>query len=394
MKVIKGVPKHVRRPILGKVTRKELPLLVRKDYVFCGADKPNLGYVGSLSQRQPPAFSLNPTPAVYGIPPDQAENLKEGDIVLLNPSGEVAVLWESNSWDNCILVTEQCNCRCIICPQPPRKDPKLLHEINRRVLSLLESGKTERICLTGGEPTLNKKRFLELLKLRATCLPETELMILTNAQTFSDFGFASQVATLASQKTTFCVSLHADTAELHNFITSSEDGFRKTIRGIQNLGKLRQNIEIRFVINKLNFRRLLPFALFIYRNFPFVVHVAFMGLEMTGWALENQHDIWIDPADHREELRQAVWELHRRDLNVSIYNIPLCLLDARSWRFARQSISSWKNDYLPICAECDVMTQCCGIFTTSGFHSPQIAPMKIAGSVNISESISQQVHIA
>jgi His-Xaa-Ser system radical SAM maturase HxsC len=208
-------------------------------------------------------------------------------------------------------------------------------------------------------------------------LPEAELAILTNAQTLADFHFAHRAATLAGPRTTFCISLHADTADLHNSINGTKDGFKKTVLGIQNLAKLRQRIEVRFVINKLNYQRLVPYSLFIYRNFPFVVHVAFMGLEMTGWAFKNVKEVWIDPPAYREELRLTVMELHRRDIRVSIYNLPLCLIDRRSWRFSRQSISAWKNSYLPLCADCSVKQKCCGVFTTSKFFSSSIAPIKV-----------------
>jgi hypothetical protein len=100
-----------------------------------------------------------------------------------------------------------------------------------------------------------------------------------------------------------------------------------------------------------------------------------MGMEITGLALDNYETVWIDPNEYRDEISRAVRVLSRADMNVSIYNVPLCLTEKKSWNFARQSISGWKNDYLPICEGCSVKSKCCGIFTTSGLHqSPYIFP--------------------
>ena len=115
---------------------------------------------------------------------------------------------------------------------------------------------------------------------------------------------------------------------------------------------------------------------YIYKNFPFVSHVAFMGMEIEGYAKDNYEDIWIDPKKYAEQISFAAWSLYRRGINVSIYNLPLCLLPKKSWRFARKSISGWKNDYLDVCEKCNVKEDCCGIFTTSGkFQSNSIKPI-------------------
>jgi hypothetical protein len=100
-----------------------------------------------------------------------------------------------------------------------------------------------------------------------------------------------------------------------------------------------------------------------------------MGMEIIGLARDNYETVWIDPHEYRDEISKAVRVLSRADMNVSIYNVPLCLTEKKSWSFARQSISGWKNDYLPICEGCSVKSKCCGIFTTSGLHqSPHIFP--------------------
>jgi hypothetical protein len=51
-------------------------------------------------------------------------------------------------------------------------------------------------------------------------------------------------------------------------------------------------------------------------------------------------------------------------VNVSVYNLPLCVLDPSVRPFAVQSISDWKNAYLPECGSCSVRHECAGFFST------------------------------
>ena len=71
--------------------------------------------------------------------------------------------------------------------------------------------------------------------------------------------------------------------------------------------------------------------------------------------------------------------LHQRDLKVSVYNLPLCVLPKELWPFARDSISGWKKHYLAKCQRYDVRTDCPGLFATSVRQSRGIAPVQDAG---------------
>ena len=120
------------------------------------------------------------------------------------------------------------------------------------------------------------------------------------------------------------------------------------------------------VLHRQTVERLPFLAQFIYRNLPFVEHVAFMGLEPMGYARGNRDLLWIDPLDYAQELKAAVRFLHDRDINTSIYNVPLCALEPNLWLFARQSISDWKNSFAAPCETCAVKDKCCGFFRSAG----------------------------
>jgi hypothetical protein len=64
-----------------------------------------------------------------------------------------------------------------------------------------------------------------------------------------------------------------------------------------------------------------------------------MGLENTGFALANQDLLWIDPLDYAEDLASGVQALKAAGVRVSVYNLPLCVLDRSIWDLARNSHS-------------------------------------------------------
>ena len=112
---------------------------------------------------------------------------------------------------------------------------------------------------------------------------------------------------------------------------------------------------------------------FIYHNFPFVVQVAFMEMETIGLAKENLEELWIDPYDYNKELREAVKVLSERGIKTYIYNAQLCVLPEEMRKYAVQSISDWKDIYLPECEGCVLRGQCAGFFEANkDIHSSHI----------------------
>jgi len=368
-----GTPSKVKTPILGKITRNQLSLS-RNSRVLV-TEEPSLlagGFAGIVTGINAKNSSM---PQIQ-VSTENSNRLNEGDCVLIREDGTLTVVWEQQAKMNPLLLTEMCDCHCLMCPQPPKVHDRGLTETAKRILNLVKLEQGQAICLTGGEPTLLKEDFFEVLTLINQKHPKAPVMVLTNGKSFADFDFTKRFVSAKPQDLMTCVSIHSDVDEVHDRIVGVKNSFYKTAMGLQNLARFREKIEIRVVINRLNAHRLESIATFIQRNFPFVYHCAFMGMEITGLARENYADVWIEPFEYRQELARAVKVLSRAHMNVSIYNLPLCLVDPKSWNFARQSISGWKNDYLPICDGCTVRGECSGVFTTSGLHqSPFIRPI-------------------
>lgn len=300
-------------------------------------------------------------------------NIKElhsGDIVKVFPNGSIVRLWDTKSSQNCIFVTNRCNFHCLMCPQPPCEDNPEQHNENLRLLNLLNC-RVEMIGITGGEPTLFPDRLIEYFDIINHKFPSSRVEILTNGSQLSDFGMAKQLALAAPLNLCYCVSIHGDTGSLSESIMRKKGGWDKALQGIVNLARLQQQIEIRVVVTKNNAPYLEDISMFLYRNFPFVYHIAFMGQEITGEALRNYSKIWVEPLGYAARLDRAVRYLAAMNMSVSIYNIPHCLLLKTSWKFAARSISDWKQSYITKCNGCKLKSACCGFFTTSGTYYPQ-----------------------
>ncbi|MEO0250230.1 MAG: His-Xaa-Ser system radical SAM maturase HxsC [candidate division WOR-3 bacterium] len=314
-------------------------------------------------------------PCVYGLSREELDCLNDGDIVLLDPDGRVRCVWDVKSSSNVVMVTNLCNCHCIMCPQPSCEDEEDQLTANIEMLKMVRPEDARNIALSGGEPTLRPDWLCALLEFCKKKFSASAVDLLTNGRRLSDFEMVRSIAVIQYPRLTWCVALHADVATMNDDIAGTPNSFNETVKGLHNLALLRQRVEIRVVILRQNYERLPAMAEFIYRNFPFVCHVALMGMEVTGLAWRNVERIWVDPIEYIPQLRAAVHLLRQRDVRVSIYNLPLCLLPMELWQFARDSISDWKKGYLAQCEKCDVRKKCPGLFFTSMKQSDNIVPI-------------------
>ena len=302
--------------------------------------------------------------------PPELSYISDGDIVRVEPDGRKArVLYRRNSPSNHFLVTERCDNYCLMCSQPPRDvdDGWVIEEI-LECLPLI-SQETKELGFTGGEPTLLGQRFLDVLAACKMILPQTGIHVLSNGRRFSDVKFTRDWAKLEHPDLMVGIPVYSDVSTIHDYVVQADGAYDQTIRGILNLKELEQRVEIRVVLHKQTFSRLPQLAEFLARNLLFVDHVALMGLEIMGFTRANLESLWIDPTEYQKELYEAVQLLDSAGMRVSIYNLPLCLLDRRLWSWAVQSISDWKNEYLPECEECSVKNKCAGFFFSAKYKS-------------------------
>lgn len=274
--------------------------------------------------------------------------------------------FETESNSNVLFVTEQCNNNCIMCCQPPKNADDFGYYFKHNVRLIQTAPKdVKTVCITGGEPTLAGDNFIKLIELVRETLPETDIHILSNGRNFADMKFVKRLKCAGGEKFFCGIPLHSDYCGDHDKIAGRKNAFNETILGLYNLAAENIPIELRIVINALNYYRLPQMSDFIFRNLYFVSWSAFMAMEYTGYAVKNATKIYAEPLDYMPQLCRAIQNLSDFGMEATIYNIPLCLIPKDFRRFAAKSISDWKTKYLEQCNTCTEKDKCCGLFGTS-----------------------------
>ena len=341
MKQIQGTSYNIGGDIVGRITFGKVNLFSRSnDILVCkDASKPSFGYLATITEAETFSSKGKPYCVVNCV-----DEFQEGDVVVINKQGEVIFVYEINSNHNALMATERCNHRCIMCPQPPILQEKDKTPFNLKLISLFNKS-TQEIGITGGEPTLIGDNLFTLINHIKKELPKTAISILSNGVKFADKGYAMKLAKCRHQDLQIDIPLFSDIAEEHNRIVGAKT-FYKTVQGLYNLALFHQRIGIRIVVHKQTYKRLPQFADFIYHK-------------------ENFEELWIDPYDYNIVLREAVLLLADRGMKPYIYNAQLCVLPDEIRCYAQQSISDWKDIYIPECEGCVLKGQCAGFFESN-----------------------------
>jgi His-Xaa-Ser system radical SAM maturase HxsC len=377
-----GVPFRFDSAIVGKVVTHTVSVDDRSDKIFVGrldeiSAEERLGFRGiitpSLLLGDSAAMESITQPIVYSV--REIDHLRDGYIVVMQPkTGFVRTLHRPDSVHNTLFMTERCSSNCLMCSQPPKDkdDAEQFTEINLELLRLMRPNVTH-LTITGGEPTLLRDRLFRILRALREALPNTDVHMLTNGRLFASPSFTQDFGKSIPPRLVLGIPLYSDYAPSHDYIVQAKHAFDQTVMGLHQLARHNIPVEIRIVLHRLTIPRLAHLAEYVCRNFPFVVHVALMGLEPTGYTPRNKEILWIDPVEYQDKLEEAVEVFDSRGMNVSIYNSQLCLLRPSLWTFARKSISDWKNIYLPECRACNIVERCGGLFQSAEkMHSPNI----------------------
>ncbi len=359
MKCFHGTPENISQPFLGVVQRIEK----RDDSspVHLMRRGSRLALVSGAAKKLIKSRHI----VISGM--DRDHTIGIGDVVRIDPGGDAAVLFQADRDDNSLVLTNRCNCSCVMCPQVSFDPPNLFEE-NKRLLSLIPK-QTRSLSITGGEPTLKRSELVAILEMCKRLHPAMTVELLSNGVLLSDISYVVDLMMINHPSLLFAIPFYADIDSLHDSIMQHKGAFMRTFEALYHLARFRQNIELRVVIVASNYARLPQLASFIYRNFPFVQRVAFIGLEIEGRARSNLDEVWVDPTDYQDELEQAVTQLHRRGVGVVVYAHQLCVLRKSLWRYSVKAISGWKNVYFDQCRACKVQDLCGGFFVSSRHRS-------------------------
>ncbi|AWI05950.1 His-Xaa-Ser system radical SAM maturase HxsC [Clostridium drakei] len=323
-------------------------------------------------------LKLNNSTYICGV--GETDTLVDKDVIEISPDTlTIRVLYRANSIDNFLMLTNKCNNNCIMCPDSLKvrtENKNIPISILKKYIELIDK-KVEFLCITGGEPTLLKEDFIEVIRYLREKLSGTEYLLLTNGRMFYKKRFVEAFVKNAPENLITAIPIHGHYPELHDNISGVKGSFIQSFYGVKNLYKLGAKIEIRVVINKLNYNVITNIAAMISDYFPKVVRVNFMAMEMLGNAVVNREKVWIDFNSVQEKLKEAVFILLKSGIETRIYNFPLCSLDESIWNLSVRSISDYKIRYKQQCNECSVMKNCGGFFnSTINMKDLKVKPIK------------------
>lgn len=150
-----------------------------------------------------------------------------------------------------IFVTNKCNSNCIMCPMSEgsrrKNNPEHIEELKAYIRELPKD--VEYINVTGGEPTLAGKDFLEIMHMLKEKFQHSGFQLLTNGRSAADNNFLNAMLKEMPDGIRYAIPLHCSREEVHDSITQVKGSFRQTVCGISNLLKHDAKVEIRIVVS-------------------------------------------------------------------------------------------------------------------------------------------------
>jgi len=264
-------------------------------------------------------------------------------------------------------VTFRCNNNCISCilnteVSVNKEDPPLRQV--KDLIDAIESG-SDYLGLSGGEPTLRKELFeiLEYVKKRN---PDLYVFLVSNGRMFSYRQFTEKLAKVRPKNFMVGIALYGHNPELHDSVTRAKGGFEQTIRGVKNLLDAGVRVEIRVVVNRLNYKHLEAIARFVMKELPSIDRMVFVNMKMTGNAFKNRGKVSVRISDVVPFAQKAVVALEKSGIETRLYHFPLCVIPRDLWPFA-EGIT--KHDigelvFTGVCNLCSIKDRCCKIWAT------------------------------
>ena len=267
-----------------------------------------------------------------------------------------------------ICVWDKCNNRCLMCTNPERPWPawdggydydfdSIIERLDKKKSELLGG---DILYLSGGEPTLHP-RFIDILKHINKNFPNLKIMLLTNGRTFCYEKLPRMLSAISNLS--IAIPLHGSNARIHDKIAGVPGSFNQTCKGIENILRFKrsdQEIEIRVVISKVNYKKCGEILSFIKKRFPSVDKVAFIFLEIEGRAIDNIKDVGVKFSDFKPVLKEMVPALvaFRK---AKLYHFPLCTVPVKLWPYAWRTLPDYEVTFIEACSRCNYKKYCLGI---------------------------------
>ncbi|MFA6448059.1 MAG: radical SAM protein [bacterium] len=178
------------------------------------------------------------------------------------------------------------------------------------------------VTLTGGEPTLHP-RFAEILAYAKKLRMRTSVN--SNMMMFADERFCRAAMPYVDE---IVASVHGHTAELHNSITGTKDGFERFVKGMENVVRMKPDLylitdTVLVTPNIVDISGIVDFLLSI----KGLRHILFSNVNLPPDKLDGREYL-VPTLPQIEEILPEIVEriAFKSDKILRFYGIPFCAL--------------------------------------------------------------------
>ncbi|MCB9664895.1 MAG: radical SAM protein [Alphaproteobacteria bacterium] len=298
---------------------------------------------------------------------------------------------ESHRTKGLLRLTMACNERCPFCNVPmedyARPTPPAA-EIDAQLQAFLDDG-AETLTISGGEPTLLRKRLVELVRrARAGGVRFVELQ--TNAVLLDD-AYAAELADAGV--TSAFVSLLSHVPERHDTLAGLEGAFPRCLRGIDAMLDHGIRVTLNPVTASLTQELVADYVDFVAARLPRVHFISLSAVQPHGRARDGVAELLPDYGVLGPRIREARAraEVHGLELVNPYCGLPLCIgwddaldqcveaFEARAggWRDTHGLDNVGNKAHGEPCRTCALRTRCGGAWHAywevrdgAGIHAP------------------------
>jgi MoaA/NifB/PqqE/SkfB family radical SAM enzyme len=216
------------------------------------------------------------------------------------------------------------------------------------------------VYITGGEPTI-RPDFFEAVDYISKSVPSAKISLLSNGRRFFYPDFAKKYLSFGDVDLT--IPIHGWDEKSHDAVTGARGSFSQTVAGLKNLLKLRQpgqQIEIRVIIHRINYKSLSKIFDFLLREFPFVERVVAIFMEYEGHAIKNLKLTRLNYKEFQPQFKLLGKYLAKFN-ELRFYHFPLCAMPKEFWPHMWRTIEKDEIIFPGKCSGCAVRESCLGI---------------------------------
>ena len=255
-------------------------------------------------------------------------------------------------------ITFECNNNCISCIYDMDKmsfPTPNAEEIKKVIDSISPEG---ILCMTGGEPTI-RKEFLSFLKYAKKRNPNMNIFVVTNGRMFYYKKFVEKTVSVGLRNLRIGIAIYGHNEKVHDSITRISGSFKQTVKGAENLISKGIPVELRVIVNRMNYKNLENISNYITEKLSGTSRVVFINMKYTGNAYKNRKLVFVNYKDLVPYAERAADSLMKKNIDVRFFHFPFCTIKKKYWKIAK-GVTKQKRElmFVKTCKKCKVKEEC------------------------------------